>query len=52
LFRERPWIHGGLLKLSTRYTFRFALIALLLLAASLLEAYLTPFLLKTAAGYL
>lgn len=52
LFNERPWIHGGLLKLSTRYTCRFALVALLLLLSSLMEAYLSPFLLKTAVGYL
>ncbi|HHT84186.1 MAG: stage II sporulation protein M [Bacillota bacterium] len=52
LFRERPWVHGGLLKLSTGYTLRFALMSLLLLASSLVEAYLTPLLLRKAAGYL
>ncbi len=52
LFRERPWVHGGLLKLSTGYTCRIALVALLLVLSSLMEAYLTPFLLKAAVGYL
>ncbi|HOP71407.1 MAG: stage II sporulation protein M [Bacillota bacterium] len=52
LFRERPWVQGGLLKLAAGYTLRFALMSMLLLAASLLEAYLTPFLLRKAVGYL
>ncbi|MGI6620097.1 MAG: stage II sporulation protein M [Bacillota bacterium] len=52
LFSERPWVHGGLLKLSTGYTLKFALMSLLLLAASLLEAYITPLLLRKAAAYL
>jgi stage II sporulation protein M len=51
LFKERPWVHGGLMKLSTEYTWRFAIISILLGLSSLVEAYLSPFLLGKASGY-
>ncbi len=51
LVKERPWSHGGLIKLSTEYTWKFALIGILLLLSSLVEAYVSPFLLRRITGY-
>ncbi len=52
LLKQRPWIHGNLIKLALTYTLRFAAVSLLLVIASLTEAYLTPLLLKAATDYL
>ena len=49
LFKERPWVHGSLLRLGVNYTLRCALVAAFFLVSSFLEAFLTPYLLKTAA---
>ncbi len=51
LVKERPWAHGGLVRLSTEYTWRFALVGILLPLSSLVEAYVSPFLLRRISGY-
>ncbi|NLA60092.1 MAG: stage II sporulation protein M [Firmicutes bacterium] len=50
LLRERPWNYGGLWKMVAEYTWRFFVVALGLLAASLVEAFVSPLLLSRSVG--
>jgi len=50
LLRERPWNYGGLWKMIAEYTWRCFLVALGLLAASAVEAFVSPLLLSRSAG--
>jgi stage II sporulation protein M len=50
LFRERPWNYGGLWKTAAGYTWRFWLVALGLLVASAVEAFVSPLLLARMTG--
>ena len=45
---ERPWNYGGLWKMVAEYTWRFFVVALGLLAASLVEAFVSPLLASLA----
>ncbi len=51
LLKERPWAHGTLWKKTARYTLRCAILALVLILSSLVEAYITPPLLNRLAGF-
>lgn len=50
LFRERPWNYGGLWKMVGDYTWRFFMVSISLLAASAVEAFISPLLLSRTAG--
>jgi len=50
LVRDRPWTFGGLWRMAASYTWRFAVLSLGLLVASLVEAYVSPALLVRTAG--
>lgn len=46
LFRERPWIRGGLLSRIGLYSLRYWAFSLLFLVSSLVESYLCPILIQ------
>lgn len=50
LLRERPWNYGGLWKMAAGYTWRYFLVSLGLLAASVIEAFVSPLLLSRTTG--
>jgi len=50
LLKERPWSHGGLWKKSADYSWKFVLLSLGLVLSSLIEAYISPALLKRMCG--
>lgn len=51
LLRDRPWTYGGLWRMAAGYTWRFALLSLGLVVASLVEAYISPALLLRTSGF-
>ncbi len=50
LLKERPWNYGGLWKMVAEYSWRFFVIALGLVLASAVEAFVSPLLLSRSAG--
>ncbi|HHW17949.1 MAG TPA: stage II sporulation protein M [Firmicutes bacterium] len=50
LLNERPWVRGGLLKMSLDYTWRFVILSVGLVLSSAVEAYVSPVLLKRLTG--
>lgn len=50
LFHERPWTYGGLWKKIASYTWKCAVLTLLFVLSSLIEAYVSPLLLIRASG--
>lgn len=45
LLRDRPWLHGGFFKMGLEYTWKLLLLSLILFSSSLMEAYVSPWLL-------